>query len=135
MNSVILQGRLTNDVDSRVYNQNMIVTRFNIAVDKKLSKEKKATMEQQGKATADFINCMAFGKVAEVIEKYFKKGDPILIRGRVQTGKYQKDDGSTVYTTDIVVDEFDFIGGKKENKVERKENYNKFGIDDDEIPF
>ena len=129
MNKVILMGRLTKDVETR-YSGEMAVARYSLAVDRKFKKE--------GEQTADFINCVAFGKNGEFAEKYLHKGMKIAVTGRIQTGNYKDKDGKTVYTTDIVVEEHEFC--------ESKNNYANAKADadgfmsipdnvDDELPF
>ena len=108
MNNVSLMGRLTRDVDLRMTNSNLAVGRFNVAVDRKLSKEKRQEAEKNNQPTADFISCIAFGKTAENIATYFRKGQRIAVSGHIQTGSYEKD-GQRIYTTDVVVDSFDFV--------------------------
>ena len=106
MNKVILIGRSTRDVDVR-YSQggdNMAIARISLAVDKKFKRD--------GEQTADFINCIAFGKTAEVIEKYVVKGTKIAVVGHIQTGSYTNKDGQKVYTTDVVIDELEFCESK-----------------------
>ena len=103
MNRVILIGRSTKDADVR-YSQGdkpMAIARISIAVDRKF--------KQEGQPTADFINCIAFGKTAEVIEKYVVKGTKIAVVGHIQTGSYTNKDGATVYTTDVVADRVEFL--------------------------
>lgn len=106
MNKVEILGRLTKDPDVRASvgsdGQNNTVTRFTVAVNRK---HKSA----DGQTEADFINCVAFGKTAENIGKYFQQGRQILIEGRIQTGSYTNKDGQKIYTTDVVVEEFDFV--------------------------
>lgn len=102
MNKTILIGRLTKDIELKAAG-NTQVGRFGIAVDRKYKKE--------GGPTADFLNCVAFGKTAEVIQKYFHKGNRIGIVGHIQTDSYEKD-GTKHYTTDIIVDEIEFIESK-----------------------
>ena len=110
MNKANLLGRLTKDVDLRYSaNGDMAIARFTVAVNR------------IKKGEADFISCKAFGKTAELIEKYFRKGDQIGISGRIETGSYDDKDGKKVYTTDVVVDDFDFVGSKKDNQEEKKE--------------
>jgi len=102
MNKVTLIGRSTKDADVR-YSQGdkpMAIARISLAVDRKF--------KQEGQPTADFINCIAFGKTAEVIEKYVVKGTKIAVVGRIQTGSYTNKDGQKVYTTDVVIDELEF---------------------------
>ena len=106
MNKVILIGRLTKDPEVR-YTQGenaTSVARYSLAVDRKFKKE--------GEATADFINCVSFGKNGEFAEKYLKKGTKIAVTGRIQTGSYTNKDGVKVYTTDVVVEEQEFAESK-----------------------
>lgn len=106
MNKVILMGRLTRDPDIR-YSQGekaTAVARFSLAVDRKF--------KQDGQPTADFINCVAFGRQGEFAEKYFRKGTKILVTGRIQTGSYTNREGQKVYTTDVVVEEQEFAESK-----------------------
>ena len=111
MNSVILIGRMTREADIRYSAQtNMAVARFSLAVDRQ-SKDKQA----------DFPNVIAFGKTAEIIEKYTHKGSQIAVQGRLQTGSYQNKDGATVYTTDVVADRIKLLD-KKENREEVGDN-------------
>ena len=103
MNKVILMGRLTRDPEVR-YSQNeqaTAVARYTLAVDRRFKKEG----EEQ---TADFINCVAFGRAGEFAERYFHKGIKIAVTGRIQTGSYTNKDGQKVYTTDIVVEDQEF---------------------------
>ena len=109
MNRVILLGRTTKDADVR-YSQGdkpMAIASFTLAVDRKYRKE--------GEQSADFINCKAFGKIAEVIEKYVTKGTKIAIVGRIQTGSYTNKDGNKVYTTDVMIEELEFCESKNAN--------------------
>ena len=112
MNKVTLIGRLTDNPDMRVTQQNNgengYVTRFRLAVDRKYKK--------QGENDADFIPCVCFGKTAENIAKFFTKGRKIAVIGRIQTGSYTNKDGQKVYTTDIVVEEFDFCDSKPQQE-------------------
>ena len=107
MNKVVLLGRLTRDPEVR-YSQGdntSAIARFSVAVNRKFK-------NTDGNYDADFINCVSFGKVSEFIEKYFHKGDMIALTGRIQTGSYTNKDGVKVYTTDVVVEEVEFAGGK-----------------------
>ena len=98
MNKVSLIGRLTKDIDLRyTANTQKAMARFTLAVNR-LKKED----------GADFINCIAWGKTAEIMEKYVKKGHLIGITGRIQTGSYEKD-GHKVYTTDVMVEGMEFL--------------------------
>lgn len=122
MNSVSLMGRLTRDAELRyASNTEMAILRFNVAVDRRLSKEKRMEAENNNQPTADFINCIAFGKTAEVIGQYFGKGNKIAITGHIQTGSYEKD-GQRIYTTDVVVDSFDFVESNSSSTKTNQEN-------------
>ena len=108
MNKVILVGRLTRDPDVR-YSQSdssMAVARYTLAVDRRRSSN-----SQDGQ-NADFIGCVAFGRTAEFAEKYLRKGTKIAVTGRIQTGSYTNKDGQKVYTTDVVVEEHEFVESK-----------------------
>ena len=107
MNKVILMGRLTRDPEVRYSNgdNQMAIARYSIAVDRR------GKRDTEGQ-TADFINCVAFGKAGEFAEKYFHKGTKIAVTGRIQTGSYTNKDGQKVYTTDIVIEEQEFAESK-----------------------
>lgn len=98
MNKVMLTGRLTRDPEVRRDGEDKAVARFTIAVDRRGNKD-----------GADFPTCVAFNKTADFVEKYFVKGKPIELVGRLQTGSYTNKDGVKVYTTDVVVDEVNFV--------------------------
>ena len=106
MNKVDLTGRLTKDTQSRWTNgqesqEQICIVRFTLAVNRR-----------KKDAGADFISCVAFGKSAESLEKYCKKGTKLEISGRIQTGSYTNKDGGKVYTTDVIVEEWEFAESK-----------------------
>lgn len=106
MNKAILMGRLTRDPDVR-YSQGenpMAIARYTLAVDRRFKRD--------GEQSADFINCLAFGKSAKFAEKYFKQGTKIAVSGRIQTGSYTNREGVKVYTTEVVIEEQDFAESK-----------------------
>lgn len=107
MNKVILMGRLTRDPDVRYGGSeaNKAVARYTLAVDRR-------GRQEEGLQTADFINCVAFGKSGEWAEKYLKRGTKITISGRIQTGSYTDRDGRKVYTTDVIVEDQEFAESK-----------------------
>ena len=109
MNKVILKGRLTKDVEMKNG-----FAQATIAVDKKLSKDKQAEFKAAGKPTADFINLKIFGKGAEIFAQYLQKASNVLVEGVLSTGKYDDKDGKTIYTTEVLVNEFEFLDQKKE---------------------
>ena len=109
MNRVQLSGRLTKDVSISYSNNGNSVARITLAVDRAVKKGDKWEHE------ADFIPCVAFGKKAEFLEKYFKKGSFAIVSGSIKTGNYEKEDGTKVYTTDIWIDDVEFGGSKAED--------------------
>lgn len=137
MNKILLCGRLTRDPEVRYGDNQKAVGRFNIAVDRKFKRE--------GDPTADFFNCTAFGKTAEFVEKYLKKGTKMLVFGHIQNDNYTNKDGQTVYSVQIIVDELEFAeskgssGASNNNNAAPQEGQESFmnipqGIDD-ELPF
>ena len=116
MNNVILLGRLVADANLKYLQggNNTAVARFTLAVDKNLSKEKRQEMEAKGQPTADFINCQAWGKMAESLVKYSGKGLRVLVNGRIQTGSYEKD-GQRIYTTEVIANNIEYIDWKNSN--------------------
>lgn len=110
MNKVILIGRLTRDPDVRwTQGQDQkCVARWTVAVDRKFKKD--------GEQSADFISCIAFGKVGEFVEKYIHKGIKVVIEGRWQTGSYTNKDGAKVYTNDCFVESIEFGESKKDSE-------------------
>ncbi len=106
MNKVILVGRSTKDVEARYGGaNNTAMARMTLAVDRRFKKE-------GAEQTADFIGCVAFGKTAEFLGKYGKKGTKFVIEGRIQTGSYDNKEGQRVYTTDVVVENVEFAESK-----------------------
>lgn len=104
MNSVQLVGRFTRDPDVRYTDGGTSIARFNLAVDRRYNRD--------GEQTADFIGCVAFGRTAEFIEKYFVQGMRIGLMGRIQTGNYMNKDGVKIYTTDVVAEQVEFVESK-----------------------
>lgn len=127
MNKVMLMGRLTRDAEIR-HSQDITVAKFTLAVDRR-GKDKEA----------DFISCTAFGKTAEFIEKYIKKGTKIALEGRWQTGSYTNKEGAKVYTNDCIVEQIEFAESKKsddQTAPASPDNFMNLPSDlDDEVPF
>lgn len=125
MNTVSLIGRLTKNPEVK-YSNETAVARFNLAIDRP-GKDK----------GADYISCVAFGKTAEVIEKWVTKGKQIGVMGRIQTGSYEKE-GKRVYTTDVVAERIELLGSAPSEKpVEKQEQavIPDFATLDESIPF
>lgn len=146
MNKVILLGRMAREPEVRFTqgNEPMAVCRFSVAVDRPYSSKRK-----EGDATADFINCVCFGKRGESIGQYFRKGNRIAITGRLQVSSYTDKDGNKRYSTDVIVEDFEFCENKGTNNgssapaptsspAQPSNNGNDFfpiDDDDEELPF
>ena len=123
----MLIGRITRDPELNfAAGKGTAICKFNLAVSRPFKKDE-----------TDFINCTAFGKIGETIAQYLIKGSPIAIVGNIRTGSYEAKDGTKRYTTDVIVESFDFIGG---NASKRSENTGGFEdgmteVFDDEMPF
>lgn len=139
MNLVVLSGRLVKDPELKFGQSGKAYTRFTIAVDKAFSSDSKA----------DFFNCVAFGKTAEFIGEYFRKGKKILLQGKLQTSVYEAE-GKKNYSVNVMVDSVEFADSKTtdaENQHINTSSYNKMDdapksepeefntIDDDDFPF
>ena len=107
MNKTILMGRLTRDPEVRyaANDSGMAIVRYTLAVDRRRT-------GNDGQS-ADFINCVAFGKTGEFAEKYFRKGTKILISGRIQTGSYTNQENQRIYTTEVIVEDQEFAESKR----------------------
>lgn len=134
MNNVQLFGRFVREPEKKNG-----ATRFTLAVDKGLSKEKLEEAKSNNKPTADFINCVAFGKQADFVMNYLAKGCRAIVTGRINTGSYKKQDGSTVYTTDIICFNVTPIDWKESNTQADKNDDFEFDFDDSndegKLPF
>lgn len=136
MNNVVLIGRLTRDPEVRyISDSQMAVARFSLAINR--GKDKNGN--DKG---ADFPNIVVFGKRAENCERFLVKGSPVGIHGRIQTGKYTNKNGDTVYTTEVVANNVEFLGYSKDGengkeKADRQEEIPEGfqAIDESEIPF
>lgn len=128
MNKVMLLGRITRELEV-TKPRDTEVLKFSVAINRKFNKE------------VDFINCVAFGKTAEFINKFFKKGSMIGLSGRIQVGSYTSKDGKKINTTDVIIEEAYFTGEKPINQQETKPVSEKQYIefeevqDDDDFPY
>ena len=109
MNRVCLNGRLTKDIDLRYTQNNVAIAIFTLAVQRKFK-------NKNGDYESDFINCVAYRQVAELLNKYTKKGDLIGVEGKIQTRNYENKDGKKVYITEVIVENIDFLST---NKIEK----------------
>ena len=124
MNNFNGLGRLTRDVDLRYTEQGTAVGNFTLAINRNFKNK------QTGEYEADFINCVAFSKTAEIIAEYVKKGQQLAVEGRVQTRNYENKDGQRVYVTEIVVNEFTFVDNRNNNQKQSTQT-----IEQQESPF
>jgi|SRR5690625_1488862 len=122
LNRTVLVGRLTKDVDLRYTQSGKGVGNFTIAVNRPFK-------NQQGENEADFINCVAWGKQAENLAQYMKKGNQIGVDGRLQSRTYENQQGQTVYVTEVVADSVQFLESKSSNQSNNQQSqvnaYNK----------
>ena len=107
MNKIILMGRLVRDPEISSSTSGTTFARYSIAVDRKFKKE--------GEPTADFFNCTSFGKQAEFVERYLKKGTKIVVSGRLENNNYTNKDGQKVYDVRIMVEDVEFAESKSES--------------------
>lgn len=152
INNIVLQGNITKDLELRTAGTTSVLN-FTVA------SQRDFVDKQTGQRESDFINCVAFGKTAEIIAQYFSKGSEIIVTGRMQSGSYEKQDGQRVYTTDLRVDGFSFTRGsnKQEGQTQQSNqrgqtqqtgffgagttqsndfgNNSKIEIDEDDLPF
>ena len=135
MNNTQLIGNLVSDVEFKQSASGAGVARLRLAV-------KRNFKNQQNEYDSDFINCVAFGKTAEMIAKFFNKGSKIAVDGRIQTGSYENKQGQRVYTTDIVIENFYFIESRQQANTQQRFD-NPFGglevrsvdVPQDDLPF
>lgn len=138
VNSVILTGRLTKNLELRQTSTGKSMTYFNLAVNRNFKNE-------QGEQTADFINCVAFGKQAENMTRFLTQGSLIAVEGRISTRNFQGNDGKTVYVTEVVVGNVTFLESKKQGNTSQygqvqnsgysQQANNGFGAFEDNIDF
>lgn len=126
MNSAILTGRITKDLELRQTQGGTAVLNFGLAVDRRFKKD--------GEQTADFINIVCWGKTAELVAQYMSKGSKIGVIGRIQTGSYEKE-GQKVYTTDVIAEQVEFLDSKKKDETEAKVAEIFPGAESNSIPF
>ena len=129
MNKVFLIGRMTSEPELRYTDSQVAVLRFNIAIDRGRDKNG----NDKG---ADFPSVLAFGRTAENLSKFVGKGNRVAIDGHIQTGRYTKQNGDTVYTTDVIADRVEFIDWKESGPKPDNQAPEGFEtISDDDVPF
>lgn len=143
MNKVILMGRLTRDPEVRYTDGGVSIAKFSLAVDRRFKRD--------NGPTADFFNCASFGKQAEFVEKYLRRGTKILLSGKIENNNYTNKDGEKVYSIQIVTEELEFAESKAAAGQSSQEHYEPVGapapevgdgfmnipdgLDDGELPF
>ena len=129
MNTVILMGRLTKDPEISSSTSGTSIARYSIAVDRKYKKD--------GEPTADFFSCVSFGKQADFVSQYLKKGTKIVVSGSLQNNAYTNKEGQKVHDVRVIVNDVEFAESKGEKKEETKDDFLKvpIGIDLTELPF
>ena len=145
MNNVVLIGRLVADPDLRYIPSGTAISRFTLAIDRQLSRDKKQELESRNQPTADFIRITVWGKTAENCANYLVKGRLVAVQGRIQTGSYDDKDGKKVYTTEVVASNVEFLEwGDKQNTgsdfgSQQNQNFPDLEglhpINNDDIPF
>lgn len=129
MQKFIALGRTTKDIELSQTPNGISVAKFTLAIPRKFK-------NADGEREVDFLNCVAWRQSAEIIAKYVNKGDQLAVVGTIQTRSYEAQDGTRRYVTEVVVEEFEFLGGKKDGKVENKD-LTEIPVDDlgDDLPF
>ena len=136
MNKVIFMGRFTADPEMKTTQSGAVICNFTVAVDRRFKKD--------GQPTADFFNCVAFGKTAEFVSKWFTKGKMILVEGSMQNRSWEDDKNNKHYRTELIVDSVYFCGSKNGEASSSDANANANDVqttpdidddDDGELPF
>mgnify|MGYP000971246118 FL=1 len=131
LNKVILMGRITAEPELRYTTSNTPVCSFTLAVERDYK-------DSEGNRQADFINCQAWRNTAEFVCKYFTKGQPIVVVGKIQTRTWEDQEGKKHYATEVVVDNVYFAGSSKKNEQSTEQSDIPEGfipVDDSELPF
>lgn len=143
MNKVVLIGRMTKDPELRYTQSGTGVASFTLAVNRRFA-------NQNGEREADFINCVAWSKAAEFVAQYFKKGQEMALEGRLQVRSYDGNDGQRRWVTEVVAEQIEFVGAKKNSDSNNNSTAGGYGgggygspnqlgeeivFDDNDLPF
>ena len=132
MNTITLLGRLAKNPEARYTSTGKAVTLFTLAVNRPYT-------NSDGQREADFINCQAWGKTAEVVGNHVSKGDRLLVEGRLQIRSYTDKEGVKRYATEVVVNRVEFIEQKKDSNVKTEaspmDDFGSVDFEQDSIPF
>ena len=118
INSVVLVGRLTKDIELRKTQSGLSVASFTVACDRRLSQEQRNNNEQ----SADFINCVAWRGSADFLGKYARKGDTVCVEGKIQTRNYDRD-GQRVYVTEVLANSVNLLHSKQTVQSQEQASY------------
>ena len=118
INSVVLVGRLTKDVELRKTQSGLSVASFTVACDRRLSQEQRNNNEQ----SADFISCVAWRGSADFLGKYARKGDTVGVEGKIQTRSYDRD-GQRVYVTEVLANSVNLLHSKQTVQSQEQASY------------
>lgn len=119
MNNVTLMGRLTDNIKVSTGSKDTRWANFTLAV--------RDGVDEEGNSLAQFIRCSIFGKAADILEKFTEKGSPLCVRGHLRVSSYKDEDGKTVWSTQVIVEDFDLIGARKaEEEPDKKANSKKY---------
>lgn len=120
MNNVTLMGRLTDNIKVETGSKDTRWANFTLAV--------RDGVDKDGNTLAQFIRCSVFNKAADILEKFTEKGSPLCIRGHLRVSSYDDEDGKRVWSTQVIVDDFDLIGARKteEKEPEKKQSNKKY---------
>ncbi len=132
MNNVVLIGRLCADPEFRYTPSGVATCSFRLAVDKGLSKDKKQEMESKGQPTADFINIVVWGKMAENCAHYLAKGRLVAIQGRIQSRSWETENGRR-YVTEVVANQVQFLEWSKDNDI--PDGFIEVNLESENLPF
>lgn len=127
MNTVILMGRLTRDVDTHYTQNGALVATFTVAVNR--------SYKTEGRTPTDFINCVAWGKLAEFVSHYFRKGNMLAIVGSIQTNSWDRQDGKRQYSTEVLAESVYFTGEKNTQNRQNHHLNNIEGVRIENIDF
>ena len=129
MNKFLGLGRTTKEIELTQTTSGIAVAKFTLAIPR-------AFKNKDGEKEVDFINCVAWQKAAENIYKFVKKGDQLSVVGRIEVRSYEAQDKTKRYVTEVVVEEFEFLGGKKDGKEKVAETkMTEIDIDEESLPF
>lgn len=125
LNQVTLMGRMTRDPELKYTANEKAVVSFTIAVDR----------DYKGEDAADFIDCVAWNKTADMVDRYFHKGERIIVSGRIQTRTWETNDGKKRKATEVIADRVYFVESKRGDVAQKPETFDEIGDGDGELPF